>query len=446
MRKPPLIVTILTLAAAAVGAQDLGLDAAVNTALANNPEVVSALERSAAAGERHAQVKGRRLPELNLSESFVYTNNPAEVFAMSLNQGRFDMEEFFLSNPNNPDPLSTWITSVELVLPIYTGGVLSARTRQTEVMATAEGYDYAYTRQKVAFETITAFVNLAKAREHVELLKKARNTTAEHVRLAEVYAEQGVILEADVLQSRVYLSEVDDLATQAGNGESLAQASLNFQLGANQALPRSLMPLPPPAATGGDLESWTQGALVDRQDLRAARMRLEAGRLEEKAAKPGYLPEVAVLGHYDFYDDTIFGNNGRSGSIMAFAKINLFSGGSKSAERAASRHETASFEADIRRFEEGVRLEVQQGWLNLATARTRHATAVNALAAAEEAMRVRELRFKQGLDKMIDLLDAETSLRGAETRELVARFDVALNTYRLKFVSGSTLIPSMEEK
>lgn len=445
MKTTPLIVTILSLTTAVLGAQELSLNTAVDTALADNPEVFSARERSAAAGERYNQVKGRRLPELNLSESFVYTNNPAEVFAMSLNQGRFDMEEFFLSDPNNPDPLSTWITSVELVLPIYTGGVLSARTRQTEVMATAEERDYAHTRQRVAFDTITAYVDLAKAREHVTLLEKARNTTAEHVRLAEMYAAQGVILEADLLQSKVYLAEVDDLLTQAGNGASLAQASLNFQMGANQAVPRALAPLPPPDATGGDLEDWTLGALEDRQDLRAARMRLEAGRLEEKAAKPGYLPEIAVRGHYDLYDDTIFGSHGHSGSVMAFAKINLYRGGSNGAAKAAARHETASFEADIRRFEEGVRLEVQQGWLNLATANTRHETAVNALAAAKEALRVRDRRFKQGLDKMIDLLDAETSLREAETRELVARFDVALNTYRLKYVSGSTLIDSMEE-
>ncbi len=53
---------------------------------------------------------------------------------------------------------------------------------------------------------------------------------------------------------------------------------------------------------------------------------------------------------------------------------------------------------------------------------------------------MREHRFKQGLDKMIDLLDAETALREAQTRELVARYDVTLTTYRINFVSGGTLI------
>ena len=67
------------------------------------------------------------------------------------------------------------------------------------------------------------------------------------------------------------------------------------------------------------------------------------------------------------------------------------------------------------------------------------------MAAAKEALRVRESRFKQGLDKMSDLLDAETALREAEMRELVARYDIALDTYRLHYVSGATLMSGMEE-
>ena len=70
----------------------------------------------------------------------------------------------------------------------------------------------------------------------------------------------------------------------------------------------------------------------------------------------------------------------------------------------------------------------------------RHTTAESSLAAATEAVRVRQSRFKQGLDKMIDLLDAETGLREAEMRELVARYDVILDTHRLRYVSGASLI------
>lgn len=444
MRTYPLILT-LVIAATTVGAQDLTLDAAVDAALHNNPEVAAARERAAASEKRLDGGKSHRLPKIGLSESFVYSNNPAEVFALTLNQGRFDMEEFFLSDPNNPDPLSTFVTKLDFELPIYTGGKLSARVGQAKAMATAEDYSLAHTREKVAFETMTAYVNLAKAREQQALLEKARSTTAEHVRLAEKYAAEGVILEADVLQARVYLSEMDEMLTRATSGARLAEAALNFQMGAEQTIPRELSPLAPATPVVGDIGDWITAALENRRDLAAAQRKLEAGRLEEKATRPGYFPEIAVLGNYALYDDQFFGSNGHSGSVMAVARINLLGGGSNTAARAAARHETASFEADIRRFEEGVRLEVQQAWQDLHTAGIRYTTAKSTLKAAAEAVRVRESRFKQGLDKMIDLLDAETGLREAEMREMVARYDVALDTNRLRFVSGATLINITED-
>jgi outer membrane protein TolC len=445
MRWTTLITTIIALAAAGLQAQPLTIDTAVETALDANPAVHAAAARAEAGTLRAQQAKSHRWGRLDLAETFNYSNNPAEVFALTLNQERFDFDEFFASDPNRPDALSTWMTTLDLTVPIYTGGHLGARIGQAETMADAEQETLFHTAEQVAFDTTTAFVNLAKAREHVGLLTKTRTTTLEHVKLAEAYAEQGIILSADVLDARVYLSEMDELLSQARNGAQLAEAALNFHMGADQATPRELAPLPPPTAVGGDLAEWTEAAIARRHDLAAARQQLDAGRLETKVARSGYMPEVAVVGRYGLYDDQIFGANGHSGTIMAVAKINLFGGIADSKGHKAAEQTVLGGEADIRRFEEGIRLEVRQAWQDLETARVRHATARDVMAAAEEALRVREHRFKQGLDRMVDLLDAETALREAETRELVARYDVALSTTRLHFVSGATLIPSMEE-
>jgi len=145
------------------------------------------------------------------------------------------------------------------------------------------------------------------------------------------------------------------------------------------------------------------------------------------------------VGRYELYDDIIFGSNGHNGSVMAVAKINLFGGGSDTAEKEAARLDALSGEHNVALFEEGVRLEVRSAYAQVQSARKRHQTATRAVDAAQEALRVREKRFKQGLDKMIDLLDAETALRESELRELVARYDLTLSTFRLYFTSGTSL-------
>jgi outer membrane protein TolC len=436
-----LIILILTSSATAGATeQALTLPEAVATALDSSPAVASAHARADAAAARSRQAGGFRLPSVDLMQMFSYTDNPAEVFAFQLNQKRFDMMEFFSSDPNNPDFLESWMTRLEVTQPIYTGGKLSARIDQAGQMADAEQLSWQHSREQIAFDTTTAYINLAKAREMLALLERSRSTTAAHVKLAEQFAGQGLIVEAEVLNARVYLARMDEMLAQAGNGADLAEAALSFHMGVDQSASYQLAALPELPVPGGDLAEWIAAALERRRDLQAARSKAEAGRLEVSVARAAFKPEVAVVGRFDIYDDSPFGSNGTSSSLMAVGKINLFRGGADQAALAAARYQDESFTSDIERFEEGIRLEVRQAWLESETARTRHQTALASLASAREALRIREHRFKQGLDKMIDLLDAETALHEARARELVARHDLTLAQARLRFASGASLI------
>ncbi|NOZ77846.1 MAG: TolC family protein [Acidobacteria bacterium] len=425
---------------AAAATAPLTIGAAVKAALEHNPAIRSAGAAAQADSANARRAKAFRLPSIDLLQMYDRTNNPAEAFAFQLNQKRFSLQSFAMADPNNPSEMTTWLSSVRLVQPVYTGGKLSARIHQADFMAHAGKLTHSYTEEQVAFDTVTAYTNLAKAREYLDVMRKARDTTAKHVKLAEQYAAQGMIVKAEVLKAKVFLAHMNELVEQASSGADLAEAALNFQMGLNQSVHHRLAPLPPPPPVTEDLQAWIGRALARRRDLGAAKAKLDAGRLEEKVATSGYLPQVALIGRYDLYDNSFAGSHGKSGAIMAVAKLNLFRGGADRAARASARFRTASFESDIHRFEEGIRLQVRQAWQQLLTARARNRTARAALASAREALRVREARFKQGLDKMIDLLDAETQLRQAEVSELVSRYDVALATYSLYFNSGTSIV------
>ena len=243
-----------------------------------------------------------------------------------------------------------------------------------------------------------------------------------------------------MLKANVHLAEINEMLAQATSGARLAEAALNFYMGKEQSKPLSISKLPPNPPVSGALNDWMTSALDRRRDLKSAQHQLEAGRKEVDVTTSKYKPEVALLGRYDFYDEDFLGFGANSGSIMAVARINLYRGGADRAAIEASRLDLQSGAANIEHFKAGIRLEVEQSWQEISTAKIRHKAALASVAAAEEALRVREQRFKQGLDKMIDLVDAETALHGSRLRELVARYDLALATYKLYFNSGASLI------
>jgi len=68
-----------------------------------------------------------------------------------------------------------------------------------------------------------------------------------------------------------------------------------------------------------------------------------------------------------------------------------------------------------------------------------------ALEAGRENLRVTEERFREGVARMIDLLDAETALREAEVRELVARYDSHMAAFRLRHAAGLDIVDMNKE-
>ena len=145
--------------------------------------------------------------------------------------------------------------------------------------------------------------------------------------------------------------------------------------------------------------------------------------------------KVALVARGELYGDKPFGSSGTSGSLLAVATWNVFQGGADRAAAAAARADARAAREDVLQFADGIRLEVRQAFEEARTARDRHETK-KALAAAREAERITDERFRSGIVKTLDLLDASTARREAETRELVARAEAHAAAFRLAVRAG----------
>jgi outer membrane protein len=399
-------------------------------------EVAAARARGSAAAEDLIRARGSRLPQVRLSESWIRTDSPAEAFALQLNQERFSFQDFVTSDPNRPATLETAISRVEVELPIWTGGEISARVKQARHAAEAADATTRSVEDNAALAAAEAWVGLAQAREYVALLERSRATVAAHVDLARAYSAQGMLVRSELLRAEVELARMDDLLAAARGRARVAQANLAFRLGDPGDSDYDLATLPDPPPLQGDIAAWLARA-DGRPDLAAARGQLAAGELEARALNARRLPRIGVLARHDWTDDQLFGGHGEATSIYAGVTFDLFDGGNKRAAVAAARARAEAGKQDVARLEAGIGLEVRQAWEATRAALERHATDRSALDAAAETVRIVEERFRSGVVKTLDVLDAATARREAETRELVARADANLAELRLAVAAGA---------
>jgi outer membrane protein TolC len=413
----------------------ISLGEAMSRARGGAREVTAAKARQEAATARVSQASAFRLPSLTLSETYNRTNSPAESFALMMNRQEFSFPAFVTSDPNKPGWSGTAITRAEATVPLFTGGELSGRIEQAKNAAEAAGSQATWAADNAALNAGEAWVMLAQAEEFVSLLTKARETVKAHVALAKSYVDQGMIVRSELLRAEVELARVEDMLEDAKGKARIANANLAFRIGVAQDSTWQLAPLPEPKPLDGDAATWVSSA-ASRKDLSAAQSLLRAGELEEKVKKAAWFPKVGVLARWELNDKNLFGASGSAGAVMAFASVNVFQGGADKAALAAARGEARAGREDVARFADGIALEVRQSYEEAVTARARHATAVKALASARESERITDERFRSGVVKTIDLLDAATSRREAETRELVARADAHAAALRLAVKAG----------
>ena len=419
----------------AMSAETLHLSTAMATAREQAQEVLAAEARVTAGQARFRQARGYRAPQISFQEMWIRTNNPAEVFAFQLNQGQFSFSDFVVSDPNNPDYLNNATSRFLLTMPLYTGGELTGRVDQARLAAQAAEIEAAWVENSAALAAAEAYIRLSQARENVALLDHVLETVEAHVQLAQAYVDQGMLVRSELLRAEVERSRIEDLLIEARGQARVAQSNLSFRLGADPAKEWDLQPLHDPEPLAEELQEWLSTA-ENRADLVAAQHMLQAAELEIKVKRSGLLPKIGVAARYDMYSDQIFSSDNDSAAVMAMLSVDLFSGNRHRSAKAAAEADYLAGQQQIAQFTEGIRLEVRDAYERAITARERFLTAQAAQQAAVEVERITEERFKQGVVKMIELVDATTALQETQTRELVARAEAHLTSIALAAKAG----------
>ena len=433
-----LAIALLLVPAAALAGNGppLTLDESVSVALKANHGLLASSERLDAASAARAGASSAFLPRIDISETFLRSDNPVMAFGSKLDQGRFTAADFAVNRLNSPSPVDNFNFRVQLTQPVFNGGKEIVGLKRAGLVRNAAQKAYERARQEVVSETVRAYNGVALAEGYLRVAEAALKDTDEHVGLARKFLDQGVVIGSELLLAKVRLAETKEMAIKAGNSVSTARAALNMLMARPQDTEFTIAsPMETPDFMG-TLPELQAEALKSRPDLSGIDYDVSNMAEGVRLARTDYLPNLNLVARFDKDTNEFIGGGGDSYTLMGVLSWNVFDGlrTTHAVREARARLNEAGQQRE--RMREAVLFEVRRAYGYLDEARQRIAAAAGSVEEAEEGLRILRARFRSGLAKTTDVLDAETALTRARTNRLQAVYDYNVSLAELRLAVG----------
>jgi outer membrane protein len=296
--------------------------------------------------------------------------------------------------------------------------------------------------QDLIIRLTQAYFDVLSAKDDVALAKTNKTYILEQLASAKRNFEVGTATITDTreAQSRADLATAQEIAAE--NALLNRRIALAYLVGRRDADPLPLAtPVVLPTVVPANVEEWVTVADTVHPQVTRARVALEVAKLEIDKAKAGELPTidaVASLGanYASGGSNQIIPGTTRSGSVGVELNWPLYTGGSVQNRI----KETVSLEQRSREEFENARRTVAQNTRVAYWGVQSGEALVKALEAAESSSRLSleatQLGYKVGVRVNIDVLNAQTQLFQTQRDLFKSRYDVLVNSLRLRQASG----------
>jgi len=412
----------------------LTLEDAIELALRQNPNYLATQEREGQARGLLREAVSRFLPSLNFQ-------------GMNTLDEKLFVLEFPSFIPGEPpqrfsiDFTRDFQASLAFSFPLYAGGRLVAGYKQADynLRSTREGIRLS--EQETVFNVKRAFYGYLLAREFFAVSEEALKLAEEFQKNVKSLYGVGMSSKFDLLRSEVQVANLRPQLIRARNGRDVAELGLKMALGIDLGKPIAVVakgllsstPLDP------DVDKWVEEALLKRPELRQIdQQRLMAGETL-KIARGAVLPTLAVGGAFNSWADSL---NFRKGAWQNYYSINLslsiplFNGFESQARIGQTKAAIREIDWIRKGLSDLIAFEVRQAILNYQQSRESLLSQEKNVEQAQEAVRIAELNFAEGLATALDVLTAQVALSQARTNYTQGLYDCVMSEAQLEKALG----------
>lgn len=398
----------------------------------NNLQIKMAAQEVLAAKGDYDQSRAVFLPNVNISHTGISTTNPLMAFGSKLNQEILTMADFNPALLNDPTTTQNFATKIEIQQPLINmDGIYGRQAAKAKMEAYQLQGDR--TKEYLELEVVKAYMQLQLAYKAVTVLTKADQTGKANLQLVENYYKQGMLQKTDVLNVQVRVNEITNQLQYAKSNVNNASDYLAFLLNENND---GKVYLPTEELESAiEIQDAKFDLSANRKDFQAMDKSTEAYKKMFMSSKMGFLPRLNAFGSYELYDKNIFATSAKGYLIGAQLSWNVFDGYKTIGKTEKAKAEFQKSETAAENYKKQSQLELNKTKRQLLDAENKFNLSKLAFEQSQEAYRIRQNRFQQGLEKTTDLLTSETQTIQKELEHLQAVFEYNFTKQYLQFLT-----------
>ena len=372
------------------------------------------------------------LPSISASHTAISTTNPLMAFGSKLNQEILSASDFNPALLNDPAKTQNFATKIEVLQPLINIDGLYQRQAAKSKMEAFQ-LQTERTKEYLELEVNKAFMQLQLGYKAITVLEKANTTAEANLKLIDNYFKQGILQKTDLLSVQVRVNEIKNQLQYAKSNVQNASDYLGFLL--NEETTNKVYKPFEELENVIVVEKIGTTLSNNRKDILAMDKSSDAYSKMLRSSKMNFLPRLNAFGSYELYDDTLFGTNAKGYLVGAQLSWNVFDGYKSIGKMEKAKADFQKSEIENQQYKAQSQLELNKANRQLKDAENKVSLAKLALEQSQEAYRIRNNRFTQGLEKTTDLLQSETQMSQKELEFLQAVFEYNFTQEYLQFLT-----------
>ena len=333
--------------------------------------------------------------------------------------------------------------TLSLTQPVFAWGryYYGYQAAKLNYQAVQRDLDAAYNQLRL--DVSEAFYAVLIAQEFVRVAQQSVALVEKQLGIAEASLKAGAATNFDVLRAKVQLANAKSQLVRAENAIITAKNAyktvLNIPLAEDVSVKGALEVPEKHQMLALNLDTLIEQALKNRPEVRRTQLSEQAAHKQVDIAKTRSRPDLGLFTNYQISQNERLTQMNRIWSVGFQINIPIFDGFATRAAVQQSESTLKQIQLGGTQVKVGVEFEVRNAYLNLLGAQTLIDVQREAVAQAQESVRIANLQFQNGIITTVALTDTQLALAQAEVNRLQAYHDYGVGLARLEKAIGQTL-------